>query len=492
MNKKKAKNRDLRNGSSIAIYLVFCMTVLVVGSVVMGGFISKNTRNQLNSILSLMSEKVDTSFSMMTKYIVQAADIVSAQEHIDFEVSYKELQKTVENMPYNTIGLIDPNGSIYGLEGEITDIENQGFLTDLSDNEGIYITQPYRSSLTGTNMITMFSPIYEKEEFAGYIFLTYYLEEIQQNAYTELLSDETSITLMNPYSGNFVNCSQDDGNPPGTWSNIRLIKSRIEAVQGYDYDKWIDNMRKDSADNIINFKFNGINYTQAYIKIDGMDNWSLVIRIPVTELSDTMGKFIIRLSGIAALLILATLLLGVSLYNREHEENETLQTLTDIDPLTKVINRRGFESRMNKLFEKKNAVVRCTFIFFDIDYFKDVNDNYGHDVGDQVLRKVAKSLSETFDDFGIVARIGGDEFNVLVTEPLSVADIDSKMANLRAELKETELDNGVMMNVTFSAGLARCPQDSTRLKPLQDCADKALYHVKETGRNNHAWYDDIK
>lgn len=487
-------NRDRAVSPSrlIAVYITFCIVVLVMLALSLNGLLQNNTSVQINNILSLMSEKINTSFAMMVNYVSEAAEIISSEESCDPETSYKQLQKTSDAMPYTSIGIITVDGTVYGTEGEKLDMEKQGYVRTAFDSDGVYISEPYRSSVTGSNMITMFAPIYSNGERIGSIFATYYLETVQKLAYTDLLSDSTAVFLMNPYSGNFVNCSAADNNPPGTWSNIRLIKNDIKAINGYDYDAWIRDMRLGSPQNLVNFVLMGKSYTQAYIDIDGMHDWYLVIRIPIAELSDTMHKYTAGVIVGAALLILATILLAAHLYNNEHRQNETLQDLSNHDPLTKVLNRRAFESSLNKMFAKGKKPERSIFMFFDIDYFKGVNDKYGHDAGDQVLCATASALTDAFWNTGIVARIGGDEFNVFIYKPLTVADLDDVLANMRVAMKNIKLDDGTALPVSFSAGLAIYPQDADDLKTLRENADKALYRVKEAGRNNHIWYHDIK
>ncbi|MBQ9518422.1 MAG: GGDEF domain-containing protein, partial [Firmicutes bacterium] len=458
----------------------------------LNGLLQNSTKVQINNILSFMSEKVDSSFDMMVNYVTEAAEIISVDNDIDFKEKYIQLQKTVKTMPYTSIGLVSVDGTIYGSSGEKLDMEKQGYAEDALKTEKVYISEPYRSSVTGSNMITMFAPVYENGKRAGSLFATYYLETIQNLAYTEILSESTAVFLMNPYSGNFVNCSEADNNPSGTWSNIRLIKNEIKSMEDYDYDAWLKEMRINGEKNLINFSFMDKTYTQAYIDIDGMHDWYLVIRIPLAELSDTMHKYTLGVIVGAALLILATILLATHLYNAEHRQNATLQELSDHDPLTRVLNRRAFDESLNKLFAKNQKHNTYTFMFFDIDYFKGVNDNYGHDAGDQVLCATAKALTDAFWDTGVVARIGGDEFNVMIYKPLTVADVDYILANMRMNLKNLKLEDGTDLPISFSAGLSIYPQDASDLKTLKENADKALYYVKEKGRNNHFWYHDMK
>ena len=476
----------------VTVYIVFCVIVLLSMAISLNHLVRTSTSIQANNILSLMSEKVNTSFNMMVNYVGEAAEIVAADEKCDPLKSYEQLQKTVEAMPYSGIGIIDGSGRVYGKAGEKLDIEKQGFAAHLEEADDIYISEPYRSSVTGSNMITMFAPIHQNGKKAGYLYANYALETVQELAYTNVLSDRTSVFLMNPFSGNYVSCSEDEGTPAGTWSNLRLIKAGIQGINGYDYNRWLENMRINSADNLVNYNYNNTAYTEVYMDIHGMKNWYLVIRIPLEELSYAMHQYTLGVGICTALLILATVLLAAHLYEQEHRQNETLQDLSDHDPLTGLYNRRAFDERLEDVFGSGPPEDTCTFMFFDIDYFKSVNDNHGHAAGDTVLCAVAGAIDHAFADTGLAARIGGDEFNVFIYEPLTVADIDDILANLRQKLKNFKLENGEALPISFSAGLAVCPQDAHDLKSLKDCADKALYVVKDAGRNDHRWYHDIK
>lgn len=490
MKKESKSNREYIR--LVIGYVCFCLVVLIIVAVMLSRYISKNNAAQINNILSLMSEKVNTSFEMMVDYITEAADLVSAQKEISFEENYEELQQTLKDMPYFSIGMLSTDGTVYGTPGEQMDIEKQGFVEAANSFDTIYISEPYRSSVTGSNMITIFAPVYHGGEHVGSIFVTYYLATIQDLAYTNILSNETAVFLMNPYSGNFVSCSEDGDNPPGTWSNIRLIKNDIECFNGYDYDKWLDDMKNASDNNIINFRQNGIAYSQAFVNITGMNNWELVIRIPLAELSNTMQQYSISVAVCAALLILATLFLAASLYRGEHSKTEVLQSISNKDPLTKILNRRGFESALKKIFANKAELGRSTYMFVDVDLFKNVNDQYGHDVGDYVLCAVASILEEAFKEVGVVGRVGGDEFNVFVYEPLSNEDIDARLAQVKIKLNDLILPDDTPLPISFSGGLAVYPQDAKALNELIACADEALYHVKENGRKHHFWYSDLK
>ena len=169
-----------------------------------------------------------------------------------------------------------------------------------------------------------------------------------------------------------------------------------------------------------------------------------------------------------------------------------LSKLSFNDPLTGVLNRRAFDlAAENMLSSTRDAAM----IFFDIDYFKQVNDKFGHDTGDQLLVKFSDVLKKNFSDLGLVSRYGGDEFVVLaqmdeskqITELLKQTMADVHDIKLSDDGREDK-DRSKSFVISCSAGAARYPRDAQKLSDLQKCADIAVYTVKERGRNAYLWY----
>jgi diguanylate cyclase (GGDEF)-like protein len=125
-------------------------------------------------------------------------------------------------------------------------------------------------------------------------------------------------------------------------------------------------------------------------------------------------------------------------------------------------------------------------MYLDLDRFKDINDTFGHHVGDEVLKAVATRLRSTLRESDTVSRFGGDEFVILepvVDGPSDSADLARK---LHTALQEPVVVDGVPHNVHASIGIALYPQDATTIDELIDTADRALYRAKREGRNR--WY----
>nr|WP_282446526.1 sensor domain-containing diguanylate cyclase [Aromatoleum petrolei] len=190
-------------------------------------------------------------------------------------------------------------------------------------------------------------------------------------------------------------------------------------------------------------------------------------------------------------LALSTLAVLV-LYLRRHRaavarERERLEHATHSalhDPLTGLPNRRLFHDRVGRASACWRRTGEGFALFFvDLDRFKDVNDSYGHDVGDAVLGTVAARMRDSVRETDTVARIAGDEFVVLlpgVSELATAEPLAEKL--LRAVGQPVELRDGLVLEITASLGLSVCPEHGSEPEELIRHADAAMYGEKRAGR----------
>ena len=154
------------------------------------------------------------------------------------------------------------------------------------------------------------------------------------------------------------------------------------------------------------------------------------------------------------------------------------------DELTGLPNRRCFESIFEKEFLRATRYSnKLTFAIFDIDFFKKVNDTYGHACGDMILKQVADAALQTFRKTDAVFRIGGEEFSVILTE----TDINQAIIPLERFRKTIETLNPIYENeeIQISVSIGACQLDgrSNNKEDLFKLGDSALYEAKNTGRN---------
>ncbi len=161
-----------------------------------------------------------------------------------------------------------------------------------------------------------------------------------------------------------------------------------------------------------------------------------------------------------------------------------METMATTDGLTGLTNHRTFQTKFAEMLERaarhnhKVALLLC-----DVDFFKKVNDGYGHPVGDEVLRRVARVLQEVPRKIDIPARYGGEEFAVLL-DNVDVAQAKAVAERIRIEISKVVVDTEKgPLSVTESVGVAAFPEDGRDRATLIERADLALYHAKHTGRN---------
>jgi diguanylate cyclase (GGDEF)-like protein len=161
--------------------------------------------------------------------------------------------------------------------------------------------------------------------------------------------------------------------------------------------------------------------------------------------------------------------------------NDKLKYLASRDTLTKLYNRRAFDQEIKSIFiNQSHRGKAISLILFDIDDFKSINDNYGHDIGDQVIIRLAELLKLDMPANSFISRWGGDEFAIIYSADLVKAEFYIK--NLIYRIKILQSDE--LPFITISAGITEL-KSTDNIKSLFKRADNILYEAKESGKNNY-------
>jgi len=160
-------------------------------------------------------------------------------------------------------------------------------------------------------------------------------------------------------------------------------------------------------------------------------------------------------------------------------QNEKLELLSIKDPLTNLFNRRAFDEDLNKVVGTIRNDQQTSLLLFDIDYFKRVNDQYGHQTGDRVLVQLAKLVSKRVRKFDRLYRIGGEEF-AIVLKAAKAEEALNMAENTRELVKQTLFADE--HRITISLGVSVYRENEPRDNWFERC-DAALYFAKENGRD---------
>ncbi len=165
--------------------------------------------------------------------------------------------------------------------------------------------------------------------------------------------------------------------------------------------------------------------------------------------------------------------------------NEQLEFLANNDPLTGLLNTRTYHKICEKLINIAHR--NDTFfsvLFVDLDYFKNINDTYGHDVGDIVLKAVSKCIMDVCRKSDVIGRVGGEEFSIFLPETDNTRAINfAEKVRANIELLNPNIGEDRNISITASIGVASKMLHHKAITDIQRDADHAMYHAKKNGRN---------
>lgn len=168
------------------------------------------------------------------------------------------------------------------------------------------------------------------------------------------------------------------------------------------------------------------------------------------------------------------------------QQQEKLNLMAHYDVLTQLPNRALFSDRFYQaIAHSKRSNTQLAICFLDLDNFKPVNDNYGHEVGDQVLIEVAERIAENIREEDTVSRQGGDEFTLLLKDIESYAQCEQTIKRIHHSLAQPYLIDDQPYHITASTGITLYPSDDGDIDTLLRHADQAMYQAKLAGKNRY-------
>lgn len=175
--------------------------------------------------------------------------------------------------------------------------------------------------------------------------------------------------------------------------------------------------------------------------------------------------------------------------NERRRIESNFEHMAHHDALTNLPNRLLLDARLKHAIKRANrSNLHVAVIFIDLDNFKTINDNLGHDIGDELLIAVSHRLTNSVRDEDTVARLGGDEFIIIIEQVNDISNLDPLLKKIMSASTETIIINNHELKTSASIGVSIYPNDGKTSEQLMRNADAAMYHVKKNGRNKYHFY----
>lgn len=225
------------------------------------------------------------------------------------------------------------------------------------------------------------------------------------------------------------------------------------------------------------------------VELEGRVVGSIALRASLNDLYGELG----RLFGSMLLILTVSALLGTYVSRKMRlrmiaAENE-IERLALFDRVTGLANRHALELGLSQTLQRHaRSGGGSALLYIDVDGFKAVNDQFGHPVGDAVLKAIGERLGKALRGADIVARIGGDEFAVILTgtaNPAHAICVAEKLVRIAAEPFATD---GGPAHIGFSVGICMVPQDAADVERALQNADLAMYRAKQMGKNTYQMF----
>jgi len=309
--------------------------------------------------------------------------------------------------------------------------------------------------------------------------------------------------LLDPYNKSLQKLDQDVRNlmtftadNPHQIARIRELLPHIASK--INRSQYLINLRQEEGFNAaqtVMAEYRGQEMSEIRQRITAMMNEEqrlLGEREAMDKASAQHLKLIVTALGVLTAMIM--LGIGGAVFYGLRLKNDMMHKLDQIahtDALTGLFNRRHLmiqAAALLALTERKNR--NAAMLFLDLDGFKAVNDSYGHDTGDELLRIVSQRLKTSIRGSDLLARLGGDEFVVFLPEVESIQDAEAVARKIVGALSQPYPIDNIEAHVTTSIGIAMAPANGMDVETLLQHADMALYEAKSAGKNGYVLYQN--
>ena len=425
--------------------------------------------NEASAILEMMVEE----YSDQLNYIKNLCKIADTEKHNEI---LELLDKKNEANSYITLSISDAQGNLYLPSNSDANIAKTLFFqkASTSKDENIYIdlgTNPINQK----NTFLLAESIFLDDIFQGMIILYCDADALLKFIGGESFNDSGTLMLFH-----------EDGQAIGRNYPIKEFDGYEEVLEDIPFkneeERQIFKQAMDTGEKYINFMENSTGGNCIYYLPTKYPGWNLLLTVDASYIKDDFRAIN---KDSFTFMILNVIIIGfaVAVTYAIYDAGRKIIDCNQLDPHTQLYNKSYAKYLAEEYINREGRMNNFACFFLDMDHFKKVNDTFGHQVGDQLLKDFSHELKNRFRESDIVSRFGGDEFFILmknVSDKQNVAKKAEEIMNILSSIQNYD--------VTISIGIAMSPTDGKTYDELQKCADIALYLAKEGGKNKYCFY----
>lgn len=480
--KKKDSARKKYYVFVLGTFLIFLIVSLLVFFYSIEKQIGKSARESAVRNITRKSAQIRSMKERQTAQMRALADYIGREEELVPRDHLTLLESINRQTGLGRIGIADGTGRMLYDNGETEDVSGQEFFRNVMAGEET-VSVLTETETAGEERVILAVPIFSKDQVAGVLAGVYDVEGL-----SDLLFyggyEEDGYVLIVAGNSTVVAWSFQSQVPESTKEDILADWSEDSGKSG---GKRLEQALSEGQAGLLSVERDGVSYYLEYAPL-GISDWMFVCAIPSGQAGEEFQFIKYAEAALFGVILVGVAVLLLSIRGIYHIKEETLIQVAQTDALTGLLNKQSTEEKIDQWLAFDTGLVPQAFLMMDIDRFKEINDVYGHVLGDEVLRRIGRLLREFFREGDFIGRIGGDEFVVLMKNIPSARQAMERAGQLAVEMKKIQIKGMEDVRLTVSMGLAICPDHGKTYLELYRCADEALYTIKRNGRDGCAMY----
>ena len=480
------RQSDIKKYSKIIAFFVIAILICIAGFfMLVQRSVSQNVEQAINEALERRNDYIREKLEVQYDWLEANAAYLSEKSGLFEEENYELLRTVRDNCDLMRIMIADTTGYVRYADGTEADIEEEEYFREVLKGNRAIIKITGEKYASSAALLTV--PILKNGQVVGVLGGEYDMAEACRKSFESAYQNMGTAVIM--ASDGMVLFSDE--------SSETLGVSPGELLYGYLRRKFTVSLKldgikdklKEGLDGCVHLRKDGESYHLAYRPM-GVNDWVVCYLVPsgiAKEGFDFIQKYegMLAISITILIIILVWTVLGIG-----RKKQRALMRSANIDALTGICNRKNTEEKVTQWLNQAVDLITVmqVFLIMDVDFFKEVNDHYGHAVGDEVLRQIGALLIRLFRKEDVLGRVGGDEFVVFMKDLKNPSDAERRAEQLCGEVRKLQIPELKGKTITCSIGMAFYPQHGRNYMELYKFADMALYETKRKGKNGYMVY----